>query len=244
MNSKIRKGTGFVLVGIAVLCMAGCLFSRVEPIEQFPDAKYSLFTKTTLANYMEEAFRRVREREPSTEWSVVSVSEDAVRVQCSWRMNSFEVDVVLKDDSYNVRYVSSSNLSATDDGRIYYGYNKLVKYLMEELFDINHRRYTDPLHKETRFTLWGGDYVRERISVNESEMMRTMNNQGMRAKEAEKAVLVSGEKGGQCPDCKAQTKPGDRFCPQCGKAFANVCRKCGKPVSGKFCGACGAPVQE
>src|ERR671931_2155505 len=45
----------------------------------------------------------------------------------------------------------------------------------------------------------------------------------------------------RCPSCGAETKPGSRFCPTCGRVLAEACPSCGAEttVGERFCAACG-----
>jgi len=51
--------------------------------------------------------------------------------------------------------------------------------------------------------------------------------------------------GVTCSNCGALAKPGDRFCPTCGRVLAGVCPTCARPVQpgDRFCAACGAKLQ-
>jgi len=51
--------------------------------------------------------------------------------------------------------------------------------------------------------------------------------------------------GVTCSNCGALAKPGDRFCPTCGRVLAGVCPTCAHPVQpgDRFCAACGAKLQ-
>ena len=51
--------------------------------------------------------------------------------------------------------------------------------------------------------------------------------------------------GVTCSNCGALAKPGDRFCPKCGRVLARVCPTCAHPVQpgDRFCAACGAKLQ-
>ena len=120
-----------VLVAFVLYLLSGCT-TRREPMVQFSDRPYNLLTPQNMAHQLPIVFRRIREREPSTKWYVVSESQESVYVQCSWRRNTFVVEILLKESGYNVRYVSSQNLNADagGDGQIYYGYNKLLNYFM------------------------------------------------------------------------------------------------------------------
>jgi class 3 adenylate cyclase/tetratricopeptide (TPR) repeat protein len=47
-----------------------------------------------------------------------------------------------------------------------------------------------------------------------------------------------------CPACRAETRPGTRFCEECGARLELACPACGAaiPADKKFCGACGTPL--
>ncbi len=47
--------------------------------------------------------------------------------------------------------------------------------------------------------------------------------------------------GRACPQCSAQIRPHDRFCPWCGQALTRICVRCGQPIRAedRFCGHCG-----
>lgn len=233
---------------IIVFSVAGMLFggcaSRVVPTDHYEDKKYVVVQKANVGQYLDEVFRRIREREPSTHWSVVESKPDAIRIRCAWRKNSFDINLVLKEKTYNVEYVCSQNLHANADGsRMYYAYNKLVKYFMEELFDVNHGRYTDPLHKATRSSFMGGDYLREHNPQTVGDVMRSINSQNARAGTAVDGVTISSERNVTCPHCGKVIDQGMRFCPECGKPLVKTCPKCGKLVRGRFCGDCGTKVE-
>lgn len=224
---------------LAIITLFGCA-SRVEPTKYYRDFKYVRLSKSSMLDYMGETFRRVREREPSTKWEVVGANSDAIRVRCSWRSNAFEIDVVLMRDAYNIRYVSSQNLNANDDGSImYYAYNKLVGYFLEELYDINHGRYTDPLRKSTRSSAFGGDYWNEHNPKNATDVLQSMAKQDLRARNASDGVAISDEISAYCIRCNAEIDKGVNFCPACGEAQHKLCKQCKKVVEGKFCTNCG-----
>ena len=46
----------------------------------------------------------------------------------------------------------------------------------------------------------------------------------------------------QCPQCRTENEPGQRYCGSCGAHLALVCVACGEtsPLGFKFCGRCGA----
>src|SRR5579875_2111718 len=48
----------------------------------------------------------------------------------------------------------------------------------------------------------------------------------------------------ECPGCKAENRPGRRFCSQCGTALALACPACGaeNQPEDRFCGECGSPL--
>jgi class 3 adenylate cyclase/tetratricopeptide (TPR) repeat protein len=48
----------------------------------------------------------------------------------------------------------------------------------------------------------------------------------------------------RCPSCRADNRPGVRFCEQCGARLGTACASCGAPLapSSRFCGECGAPA--
>ena len=234
-----------IVLGIVlVLCVAGCA-SRTEPTRYYRDSQYKILSKSNMGNYLNEAFRRIREREPSTQWSVVDEKESSIRIRCEWRNNAFDINLLLKDEGYNVEYVSSRNLNANADGSVmYYAYNKLVGYFLEELWDINHGRYTDPLHKATRSSFTGGDYWTEHNPQNAAQAIRSISRQRGRSAVAQDGVIVAADDGVVCPFCKKTIAENVRFCPECGKALVKLCPQCHKPVSGKFCGDCGQKVGE
>jgi class 3 adenylate cyclase len=45
----------------------------------------------------------------------------------------------------------------------------------------------------------------------------------------------------RCPSCEAETEPGSRFCPSCGRVLVEACPSCGAEttVGTRFCAACG-----
>ena len=47
-----------------------------------------------------------------------------------------------------------------------------------------------------------------------------------------------------CPNCGAETHPGQKFCLDCGTPLAEVCPNCGQPVQAgaRFCGECGTAL--
>src|SRR2546423_10571799 len=47
-----------------------------------------------------------------------------------------------------------------------------------------------------------------------------------------------------CPNCQAETRPGRKFCAQCGTALAAACPSCGaaNQPGERFCGDCGTPL--
>jgi class 3 adenylate cyclase/tetratricopeptide (TPR) repeat protein len=47
-----------------------------------------------------------------------------------------------------------------------------------------------------------------------------------------------------CPGCGAETRPGQKFCSECGESLVRACAACGTPYDGspKFCPECGAPL--
>jgi class 3 adenylate cyclase/tetratricopeptide (TPR) repeat protein len=47
-----------------------------------------------------------------------------------------------------------------------------------------------------------------------------------------------------CPNCGSATRPGQRFCSECGQPLAGSCPNCGAPYEGspRFCGECGTPL--
>ena len=44
-----------------------------------------------------------------------------------------------------------------------------------------------------------------------------------------------------CPRCAAETRPGQKFCAECGLVLSGACPNCGTPYEGspKFCAECG-----
>src|SRR5512145_939336 len=48
----------------------------------------------------------------------------------------------------------------------------------------------------------------------------------------------------RCPVCQAETRPGVKFCEQCGARLEMMCAGCGAPLApgARFCGDCGAAV--
>ncbi len=186
MNVRMVVSTAVVVLFFICCLLSGCATRRV-PMANFPDLPYNLLTPQNMAQQLPVVFRRVREREPSTSWSVVSQSSEAVGVQCNWRQKMFVVEIVLKESGYNVRYVSSKNLQAdsgSGDGKIYYAYNKLLSYLMEEINDLNHGNYTDVRLKARRNTFWGSDYMREDRPQNVVDVALGNQDRAARAKRA------------------------------------------------------------
>jgi len=49
----------------------------------------------------------------------------------------------------------------------------------------------------------------------------------------------------RCAACGAETKPGRRFCSQCGASLQRVCASCAAPYEAgeRFCGECGSPLE-
>jgi class 3 adenylate cyclase len=49
-----------------------------------------------------------------------------------------------------------------------------------------------------------------------------------------------------CPRCRSETRPGQKFCAECGLALSTACPNCGTPYEGnpKFCAECGTPLAE
>jgi len=47
-----------------------------------------------------------------------------------------------------------------------------------------------------------------------------------------------------CPRCGSETRPGQKFCAECGLALSTVCPSCGAPYEGspKFCAECGTSL--
>lgn len=47
-----------------------------------------------------------------------------------------------------------------------------------------------------------------------------------------------------CRNCGTETKPGQRFCTDCGAPIALICRSCGgeNPATSRFCGSCGTAL--
>ncbi len=238
---KLKKEFA-VLFALFLFAFVGCA-SRTEPTTYYRDMPYRRLTKLNIVNYLNEVFRRVREREPSLKWSVVNKTPDFLRIRCSWRRNSFDIALVLKEKGYNVTYITSENLCANEDGsRMYYAYNKFVGYFLEELWDINNGIYTDPLRKATRSTAFGGDYSGELNPQNAAQAIRSLSMQNERAANAQVGIIASACTAVPCPFCKKDIPEDVRFCPECGKALVKICPKCQKPVSGKFCGDCGQKI--
>ena len=50
----------------------------------------------------------------------------------------------------------------------------------------------------------------------------------------------------RCPACQAETRPGVKFCEQCGARLETVCATCGARLAAgaRFCGECGAAVTD
>ena len=50
----------------------------------------------------------------------------------------------------------------------------------------------------------------------------------------------------QCPRCRHENPPGQKFCGECGARLAASCPACGasNPPGQKFCGACGASLTD
>ena len=228
-----------LMIGALLAMCAGCA-TRTEPMMRVRDFKYGIVTRQNALEYMDEAFRRVREREPSTRWKVVDATESSIRVNCAWRKNAFDVDVVLGDRTYTITYVSSKNLNVSDDGsRIYPAYNKLVRYFAEELNDINHGRYTDPLYKTTRSTAMGGDYFAERNPNNVGGFAMRIDRRNARAVTAGAMSERAMDADIKCPYCGSLIDQGARFCSECGKSLVDECPKCHTPAQGRFCAQCG-----
>ena len=235
--------TKTILTAMLSLTLVGCA-TRTEPTKHYKDTPYKILTKMNMANYLGEAFRRVREREPALKWSVVDETPESFRIHCAWRKNSFDIALVLKEKGYNVEYITSENLKANEDGsEMYYAYNKFVGYFMEEMWDINQGIYTDPLRKATRSTFFGGDYWNEHNPQNAAQALQSFSRQNARAANAQDGMLVSTVQTIQCPFCKKEIGEGTRFCPECGKSLVKVCPKCQTPVTGKFCSSCGQKVE-
>ena len=231
-----------ILFALLSFVLVGCA-TRTEPTTHYRDMPYRRLTKLNISNYLNEVFRRVREREPSLKWSVVGRTSESFRIRCAWRRNSFDIALVLKEKGYNVAYITSENLGANEDGsRMYYAYNKFVGYFLEELWDINNGIYTDPLRKATRSTAFGGDYWSEQSPQNAAQAIQSLSLQNARAANAQVGAMVSASAAVSCPFCKKDIDADVRFCPECGKALVKVCPKCQKPSSGKFCGDCGQKV--
>jgi class 3 adenylate cyclase/tetratricopeptide (TPR) repeat protein len=49
-----------------------------------------------------------------------------------------------------------------------------------------------------------------------------------------------------CPNCGSATRPGQKFCSECGQPLASSCPNCGAAYEGspRFCGECGTPLAE
>lgn len=151
----VRSRQLMIVIGGALLGMLdfGCASRSVMML---PDQScdYRILNKRNMANYLPEAFRRVMEREPSTRWSISADNGSSIDVTCAWRSYSFVVSVVMDDSQFSLKYVCSQNLNYRWNRgveTIHPTYNKLVKYLAEELQDLNNGMYTDVRHKAHRF---------------------------------------------------------------------------------------------